>query len=426
MGERTMTYEDLDTLAARLQVSAATIASNLAAIEADPHRALLDDAPLVGATALRWSEARAALDTLWDSYTRLASVLEASTEIRQRRIRLAPAETEQLETLLRGASIEFPAIELPLGAGGLLGERLTSTRCTPDELLASMATSYDDIVTVLRAVGEAWTVGVASVTRGREKVAALHGDDAGDHDERLIELAAELDDVAELLFTDPISCPPGDLDRLATEIDAYGTRLAALNELRRSWADRLALADRGLDDVHDQWAAAELVGEDARAKITGVELTTPVDPRDTLRSALDSIIVLAEKRRWVELQEALGQWHEVLAGSQAELAAYEESASACLRTRDELRGRLDAYHAMAAYHHRLENPDAAAVYEQARDVLYRAPCDLVVAAELVRQYQSLAAPSREPTRHDASSRDASRRDASSRDASRADGSRSDT
>ena len=75
--------------------------------------------------------------------------------------------------------------------------------------------------------------------------------------------------------------------------------------------------------------------------------------------------------------------------------------AAPIDARDELRGRLDAYQAMAHRIGMLEDPDAAQRYERAHDVLYTAPTDLVEAAELVRRYQdalSMRAPDRKEPR----------------------------
>ena len=64
-----------------------------------------------------------------------------------------------------------------------------------------------------------------------------------------------------------------------------------------------------------------------------------------------------------------------------------------LATRNELRGRLDAYRAKAYRLGLLENPALAALYARAQEVLFTAPTDLAAADELVRRYQqALAGP----------------------------------
>jgi hypothetical protein len=73
-----------------------------------------------------------------------------------------------------------------------------------------------------------------------------------------------------------------------------------------------------------------------------------------------------------------------------------EACWAPLAARNELRGRLDAYRAKANALGLLEDPDAEAVYNEARGILFTAPTDLAVAVSLVDRYQK-AVSSRQPT-----------------------------
>jgi hypothetical protein len=55
--------------------------------------------------------------------------------------------------------------------------------------------------------------------------------------------------------------------------------------------------------------------------------------------------------------------------------------------RDELRGLLGAYKAKAARLGAAEDPGLAGRYDQARDLLWTAPCDLAAAEAAVAGYQ---------------------------------------
>ena len=56
-------------------------------------------------------------------------------------------------------------------------------------------------------------------------------------------------------------------------------------------------------------------------------------------------------------------------------------------SRDELRGLLGAYKAKAARLGVAEEADLVASYDQARDLLWTAPCDLTAASTAVAGYQ---------------------------------------
>jgi hypothetical protein len=58
-----------------------------------------------------------------------------------------------------------------------------------------------------------------------------------------------------------------------------------------------------------------------------------------------------------------------------------------LSRRDELRGLLDAYKAKAGRLGAAEDPDLAARYYQAHELLWTAPCDLNAAADAVSHFQ---------------------------------------
>jgi hypothetical protein len=66
-----------------------------------------------------------------------------------------------------------------------------------------------------------------------------------------------------------------------------------------------------------------------------------------------------------------------------------DASRAPLRLRNELRGLLDAYTAMAARAGVLEGPDFGTRRQLAHEALYTAPTDLALAAALVRSCQDL-------------------------------------
>jgi hypothetical protein len=67
----------------------------------------------------------------------------------------------------------------------------------------------------------------------------------------------------------------------------------------------------------------------------------------------------------------------------------EATFAAPLAEREELRGRLEGYRAMATSQGRDADPRLTAAHQAAKRVLWSAPCDLAVARDLVGAYQSL-------------------------------------
>jgi hypothetical protein len=68
----------------------------------------------------------------------------------------------------------------------------------------------------------------------------------------------------------------------------------------------------------------------------------------------------------------------------------ERPVAALLGRCDELRGLFDAYKAKAARLGVTEDPSLAARYDQARELLWTAPCDLTAAADAVNRFQQAA------------------------------------
>ena len=96
------TLADLDARIGRYRSAADTISANLLELEHDPNRLLLDQAPLRGATAAAWAEARAAIATTWEWYAGFGAFLDRATELRvSPRTRLAPGRERELADVPR-------------------------------------------------------------------------------------------------------------------------------------------------------------------------------------------------------------------------------------------------------------------------------------------------------------------------------------
>src|SRR6185437_95050 len=150
------------------------ISANLVDLEIDSGRQLLEATRLEGRSAVRWGAASQALTELWRRHSLLVSLLKQADELRHSR------RTDQLTSLLHGRSIELTSFEVPIAQRKLLASHEETERCSPDELLASMSATFDEVKTVLSEIGSAWERLVPAIDDARGRLHAA------------TELAAEL------------------------------------------------------------------------------------------------------------------------------------------------------------------------------------------------------------------------------------------
>jgi len=317
----------------RLVSATEEISSVLLELELDPTRELLDRSSLAGATAERWSAARAVLQDAWAAQAELEAVIERARSLRGKRRRA------ELEALVCGPSI----------AGS-----------TPDAVLARMRAACSEARACLTEVAGAWEALVPRLKRANAAIGA-----PGAERRELARLTASIS-------ADPLGAPLGDLDALEASI-----------AFRADASRHLAAARALLDELY-------AIAEESRAahvavleKTAGVEVPAPLTlPADIGRRLddVDSPIALTE---WsAQAAELLSDGRRILAANRAPI-----------QERTELRGLLDAYHAKARALRALEDPELSKRFERAHRALHTAPTDLREAARLVHDYRrGLGAP----------------------------------
>lgn len=186
----------------------------------------------------------------------------------------------------------------------------------------------------------------------------------------------------------------GARDEIRSTVDAVDTAVTAIErELikeasrRASTAHDLAGCRATYDELLAQTSAVRALAERCRSRIAhapvqAVPAVTVLGPPPSIPAA-----DVSDAATWASTRVALDAYATALDRCARALDQAEAVYGAPLLARDELRGMLGAYRTRAARSGLAENAELAAAYEAARDELWSAPCDLVIARERVAAYQ---------------------------------------
>ena len=254
----TMDLHDLDLTLSGLRGAADAVGSNLLELEADPTYQALQHALLVGTSGEQWAEAQAALAEVWHGHTLLTSLLLRADARRHGRARLNDAAQAELAQLLTGPSIELDRTRVPVAQRDLFTLGQSTTTCTPDELLSSMAGAFRRVQMVVNAVAIVWNEFAPRLAATRERLVGLEPAAAALDavPDELLAAQTHLRELAQRAFSDPFTVTDADIMQLEADAAAAhevvaGSRSPAVRreELRgRLDAYRVMAHARGLDE----------------------------------------------------------------------------------------------------------------------------------------------------------------------------------
>jgi hypothetical protein len=388
-----LTRERADAALARLATDSDRIAESLVAMDAHAGHQLLRGTTPTGLTAQRWTEASAAMATLWEQFATYRATLDRARAVRARRAKPGDEELAELTELLTGPVIELDAQHVPIERRGLTGAAHVVERITLDQLLGRMQASFDLVTGVLAAAEAAWSavIGRLDPLDGELRTVSVLAESVAAGDKSVAaavnRIGQGLERVREQLITDLLAVHRDDpLPGLTRELAELRARLVELESVRATFDQRLAALDRTVSDVEGVEATARQTYAAVREKIANPGLPEPTGAvsaglRDRLR----------------RLSAGTDDW-PVLA---AEAAALDRDATAALRDarlalgaitglldrRAELRGRLEAFQVKAARLGFAEDLDLQAVHGDAQTLLFTAPCDLPAATRALNRYQ---------------------------------------
>jgi hypothetical protein len=256
---------------------------------------------------------------------------------------------------------------------------------TPATAVARMRSAFAEVTNVLSAAEQAWNAVAGPLDAAAAGLA--HADPMGD--EALVaELAtvrAELDRQRAALNADPLGADAAAASRVRDRVAALAARIAELAQVRTGAVQRIAALRAAADAARAVRSDALLAYQRTAAKITTVPPVPDfaIDPATRL-ARLDALLAAG---RWTRLGSELDLLERELAAAADQFHESERAVVSLLRKRDELRGLLDAYKAKAARLGAAEDALLSRLYDQTRELLWTAPCDLTAAADAVTSYQ---------------------------------------
>jgi len=372
------------------------IQANLLELDGSFVKRMLEGATLTGQTRQRWAAASASLAALWETYLAYSAVVDRIAAIGGNGRRPSKREQAELTELLAGG-----CVQLPDAPGGPARRDLASRGRPPVTLataVAAMRRSFAEVTDVTSAVEAVWAAvgppldaAEADLATSRPLAAGL----GAETELAFNDVETAVDAVRSASTTDPLAFLQGDgrvdttaVDRLPEQTAALRAKITELDRLRsraRTRIDALAAAaGAARADRRDALAAVT----EAAARVT-LALPAPLSAggADVAEPRLAGLSALAAGGHWDRLRAELDRGEAELAAAADQTAEIRRLAAAALARRDELRGLLGAYKAKAARLGASEDVAISGRYEQARDLLWSAPCDLAAAEAAVSGYQ---------------------------------------
>ncbi|WP_406298970.1 hypothetical protein OG948_27245 [Embleya sp. NBC_00888] len=400
---RVLGRDEIDELMARHEAEYDGITAGLMELESHPGRQLLEGGPLTGRTAEQWEAGRRAISLLWGHREAYGAVLDRLRALRGRRGKPLRPELEELSFLLLGQSAELAARDIPIGRRGLTDPATQARRMSLAELVADMAPAWTEVTAVVEAADEVWTRLVptldrvdAGIVAAEARIAELGGPDA------VPEQAAALDGIRRRLETartlvagDPLALTGANERRIGTvDVSAIEADLRQVADsvrhlliVRGRFDERIRRLAGMLDELGYQEGdtirrRAHVLGRIGDKRVPEVPLRAA-----TLRDRLASVTMLGGEGDWARVSRELSALENDVQGARDRLAATRAHIDAPLARRDELRGLVQSYRAMAARGGHGEDAALESLYSHAKELLWRAPCELEVAVRVVTRYQ---------------------------------------
>ena len=370
-------------------------AQNLVELDGDVTRQTLDASlSLTGKTAEAWSRAQQQISDLWRGQLALVDLLERLGGERGSRSSVSRPTIDRLTTLLDGASVSLARSGADAVHRSLTDGPVPTLDYTIDETVTRMSRDYDSVVDLVTTICAVWTETLPQLTALEATLTALDAEITITGGRRPNEFATARRAIAEAQASacnDPLSMSTQAVSAIAAIVERTRTFVREAKASRRELVGDLTAVTAALDEAHRVVQGARTQCESDAAKIVIADAAwRALDQADSdiaeLRHMLDAANRMAETSpsEAGRLARDLRQRGTRLRDEANRLQGRYGSD---LATRDELRGRLDAYRAKARSVGRAEDLNLERLHREAKDLLYSAPCDLVQAHAAVTAYQ---------------------------------------
>jgi hypothetical protein len=407
MGGAVLSRDEVDNALHKVQDDNDRIAESLVAMDAHPGHQLLRNATLAGLTQRRWTEASAAMATLWEQFASYRDLVARAQEVRARRARPGDDELAELTEILNGPIVALDSEAIPIERRGLTGPSQVTERITLAELLARMRHAFDTVTGVLAAVESAWSTAIGQLDPLDSKLHTVsvltESVAAGDKDvaAKVNGVRKSLERARELVLTDVLTVQSTDpLTGIARQLDELETRLSALARVRDEFDTRLAALETTLADIEAAEATARQTFTAVQEKIAAPGLPDPTDRGSaTLRNRLQRLTARRDTVSWATLAKEADELDRLAATTLTEARNALRAITGLLDRRAELRGRLEAYQVKAARLGHAEDSTLETLHAEAQKILFTAPCDLPAATRALNRYLQ-AIQDRSPSREE--------------------------
>jgi hypothetical protein len=392
----TVSVGQIDDRIEELHTALDEVGSALVELDGDEYRRLLAATPLSGDTATRWTKADADAQLAWRWFLAVKDWLAAIVDKRGTRSSISAELRDQLIDDLA----QTPAELLP---GAPAPGAMSTGHAVP--------ASIDGLLQVtLRANQEAGAVvaRVAAIWQATSpKLAALTSESSTLEQEATragVRVPNDLAVARRLLAEvrtrcagDPLSIDPRTDPTVAIAAGLERARAAVGDAMarRRHLSEETTATIAEIDEAIGALSRAREREQESAVKITGSTALVEIEPTVTELGRLRDELLAVQSGTDVDVAvRAVAALRGPSAAALDRARSLAAAGGASLALRNELRGRLDAYRAKALAIGRAEDAELDALYRQAKDALFTAPCDLRHSESLVLAYQRALSPAR--------------------------------